>query len=363
MKLLYLVNGILGSGGLEKVLAIKTKGLIHQKGHKIYIVSMFEEEGLPFFQLDPAVHLRFLNLDTGGIGSWFKMMQALGKSIQEIDPQIVSVCDDGLKALVLPWTLDRKRIWVYERHATKGFLQEKSSSWKKLLRKPQNWLMDRLASRFDRVVVLTQGNQQEWKLNNTVVIPNAVEQSAEGLSDLESPIVLAVGKQGIVKGYDRLLTVWSRLHKRFPEWKLQIVGKFNPRLNLETIKEELGLMDSVQFIPPDPQINAYYRAASVYVMTSRSEGFGMVLIEAMQHGVPVVAFDCPYGPADIIDDDLNGYLVADGDLDAFAARLEVLMSQPDKRRSMGREAALKSQTYGAGRVVGLWDELYHQLIK
>ena len=168
--------------------------------------------------------------------------------------------------------------------------------------------------------MLTNGNKKEWKLNNLLVIPNPLSFYPENnqLSTLENKKVLAVGKHSYQKGFDRLIKSWKHVSERYPNWELDIYGTINESMGLEKLAKSLNLDHSINLYPPEKNIGEKYKEASIYVMSSRYEGFGMVLTEAMAYGVPCVSFDCPFGPSDIISHNKNGMLVENGHIETLS---------------------------------------------
>ena len=336
--------------------------MVQDYGHQVTIVSLFESPSDPFYPFDGAVDFRFLGL-LHSKELFSRSFKVRIKSIlDELDPDVVTVCDDGYKGLLMPNLLPKTVKLVYERHAPKSFSFHKRPKYLRWLSGIQLGRMDKLAKRYDRVVLLTEGNRNEWNIDNCLVIPNPLSWEDTETSALDRKVVLAVGKQGRVKSYDRLLKIWKRVIEERQGWELKIVGKFNPALELEQLRSDLGLDQSVAFIPPTTAIEKFYEEASIYVMSSVLEGFGMVLIEAMQHGVPCIAYDCPYGPADIIDDGQNGYLIENGDQDSYAFYLSKLMDDPKLRKELGRGAVKKSRQYRLRAIMPKWDALYRDLV-
>jgi glycosyltransferase involved in cell wall biosynthesis len=171
-----------------------------------------------------------------------------------------------------------------------------------------------------------------------------------------------VGRHDYQKGYDRLLLSWRQVATKFPDWQLHIYGKKDISLGLEDLAGELGITNSVFFYDPIKSITEVYQKASVFVLSSRYEGFGMVLTEAMSHGVPCVSFDCPHGPADIIDHEENGLLVKNGDVLDFALQIEKLIAAPTLRKTMGEKAVHKADSFSQEAILPQWHTLFTNLI-
>jgi glycosyltransferase involved in cell wall biosynthesis len=221
-----------------------------------------------------------------------------------------------------------------------------------------------LSSSFAKFVVLTRGNTEEWKsLKNLQVIPNPLSFYPEQSSTLQNMKVIAVGKQGYQKGFDRLLKSWKIVNERHPAWQLEIYGTIAPEFKLEEQAKNLNIDKSVFFFPPEKDIQSKYMEASIYVMSSRFEGFGMVLIEAMACGVPCVSFDCNYGPSDIIEDAVDGFVVPNGDCDSLANSIIKLITNETLRTTMGEKAKENVKRFLPETIVQQWDELFKTITR
>ncbi|MCB4234501.1 glycosyltransferase [Kaistella anthropi] len=164
MKLLYITNGITGAGGLERVLAVKASMLAERFGYEVHILSLNEEGIHTFFMFSPKI-IRHSIAVVGNPLHYIKAYRSgIQQKVKEIEPDLISVCDDGLKGFFIPKILGTKIPIIYERHAS--VLLNGS--------RIQHRLMKYLASGFDKFVVLTTGNLKEWKPSNTAVIPNPV---------------------------------------------------------------------------------------------------------------------------------------------------------------------------------------------
>lgn len=364
MKLLYITNGITGSGGLERVLSVKASLLAESYGYEVHILALNEPETQPaFFEFSKKI-IRH-NLKVGGnplvyIAQYKKGIQRI---VEKIKPDIISVCDDGLKGFFIPKILGGKTPVVYERHVSKMIsLAEKEGLGKKMA-EIQFTLMNRLASNFDAFVVLTEGNRNEWKhLKNLVVIPNPLPFYPVASAPLTSKKVIGVGKYSHQKGFDLLLEAWARLPHHLKDWELHLYGKQDQLRQLTEQAERLGILSQIKFHGPEKNIVQRFLESSVFALSSRYEGFGMVIIEAMACGLPVVSFDCPYGPSDIITDNEDGFLVANGDLDTFAMKLRRLLENQHLKTQMGISAKQNVQRFLPQNVVPLWDSLFKKII-
>ena len=361
--LLYITNAIDGSGGLERVLSVKTKVLAEDYGYDIHVVTLNQKSKTDlFFSFSEKIIQHNLEVSGNTIQYISKYISGIKNVISEIKPNVILVCDDGLKAFFLPQILGNKIPIIYERHVSKLIeISENQGFIKGVFTKLKFTLMDFLAKDFSKFIVLTEGNKNEWKLKNLQVIPNPLPFFPVEKSSLQNKKVIAVGKQSYQKSYDRLLKSWALLGKEFQDWELHIYGKFDENLGLEQLAKELNIEKQVFFHLPEKNIEEKYAESSIFVLSSRYEGFGMVLIEAMSFGIPCVSFDCNYGPSDIIKDNEDGFLIKNGDEKDFVQKLQELMRDENLRKEMGEKARENVQRFSPQNVVKQWDELFKKI--
>ncbi|UOB17079.1 glycosyltransferase family 4 protein [Abyssalbus ytuae] len=365
MKLLYITNQICGAGGLERVLSIKTRYLAEEFGYEVHIMTINQEGLSLFYNFSEKLIYHNFNAEGNTLQYFLQYLSGLRKVVKTVKPDIISVCDDGLKGFFVPVFTGKPCKMIYERHVSKKIeaTSDTPTFLSKLTEDIKYKLMHVGAKKYDKFVVLTNGNINEWKLDNILVISNPLSFSPEKTSPLNNKKVLAVGRQCFQKGYDRLLKSWQKVSHAHPDWKLEIYGKINENEDLNALAHDLKINTTISFFAPIKNIQEKYKKASVYVMSSRSEGFGMVLIEAMAHGVPCVSYDCPHGPADIITDGVDGYLVPNGDIHTFADRIVKLIEDEPKRKEMGKNAVKKTQLFAPDIIIPQWDKLFKSLIE
>ncbi len=364
MKLLYITNGINGAGGLERVLSVKASYLADVMGYHVHILRLNEGDVSPFYTFSPQIVLHSIKVGGNPIQYSYEYISGIKRVIKEINPDLLSVCDDGLKAFFLPLVLGSRIPIVYERHASinLNFGNQSGSLLLNFRFKISYFLMKLLASTFDSFVVLTKGNLKEWNSTNLKVIGNPLSFYPKGSASLNEKTVVAVGSHSYNKGYDLLLEAWVLVTNKFPDWKLSIYGKIDSNRTYLKLANELHLTKSVLFFDPVANIQSTYLNSSILVLPSRSEGFGMVLIEGMACGLPCVAYDCPHGPADIIMEAVDGILVENGDVAGLSNALIRLIENEKLRKEMGATAKGNVQRFLPETILPLWDSLFKQLI-
>lgn len=365
IRLLYITNGVSGPNGLERVLSVKASYLADKLNYEVHILTLNEMDKNPFYTFSNQI--KFHNVIALGNSVKYSLQYYTGLNalVKTINPDIISVCDDGLKGFFLPLLLRRPCPMIYERHASIKLNFDKNKA--NILHKIKNSIIHRLMNfggkMFDSFVVLTKGNLKEWNTYNEKVIPNPVSFVTENISALTNKKVIAVGSHSYNKGYDLLLKAWKQVLDTGADWKLDIYGKSDNNRTYIKMADDLKLSDSVAFHEPVQNISEKYLESSIMVLPSRSEGFGMVLIEAMACGVPCVSFDCPHGPADIITNGEDGFLVEKSDTRKLALKLLQLMENDEQRKQMGKKAKQNVEKYLPESTVAIWDELFHSLLK
>ena len=218
----------------------------------------------------------------------------------------------------------------------------------------------------DVLVALTEQDREAYEemMNGRVrlaVIPNTVHDVSGPPADLDSRTVLAAGRLVHQKGYDMLIDAWAKVHAAHPDWRLKICGGGDLERRLKRRIAKRGLGDTIELPGPCADLPGEMERASIYALSSRFEGFPLVLLEAMGKGMAVVAFDCPTGPRDIISDHVNGLLIPPRKVKAFAAGLLELIEDADLRRRCGPAAAETAQQYTIDAVGPKWEALFRDL--
>jgi glycosyltransferase involved in cell wall biosynthesis len=216
--------------------------------------------------------------------------------------------------------------------------------------------------KLDRFVVLNENAVKEWpELNNVKMIPDPLPLKQMARSNLQSKRIVTIGRYAYEKGYDYLLKIWSIVEKKCPDWQLNVYAMGDPTPyvklmdDLSIDKKRCHLNSSVV------DVEDVYKNSAILVQPSRTEGFGLVLVEAMACGLPVVAFDCENGPRSIITDGEDGFLIPAYDIEKFSERMVLLMNDEPLRRKMGERGQVKSQHYHIGKIAQQWENLFEEL--
>lgn len=213
----------------------------------------------------------------------------------------------------------------------------------------------------DRMLALTREDADRWigqGMNNASFMPNPLPFMPDVPSPRTENVVVSVGRLHDQKGIDMLLDTWAEVAPHHPEWRLRIYGSGEDEEILKKQCTALGLDASVEWMGRTSDVPGALRGGSVFVLSSRGEGFPLALMEAMATGLPCAAFDCAPGVHEIVHDGEDGLLAALGNTGELARRLDTLMSDKELRDTMGEAARANIQRYTTEEIVRRWEELF-----
>jgi glycosyltransferase involved in cell wall biosynthesis len=217
------------------------------------------------------------------------------------------------------------------------------------------------------LTVLSEGDRADYAAllagarTRVELLPNAVPPLGGGIADPDAQVIVAAGRLTRQKGFDLLIDAFARIASDHPGWEVRIYGGGKDRDPLERRIEAAGLTGRIRLMGSTRNLGEAFAAASVFALSSRFEGFGMVIVEAMGCGLAVVSFDCPRGPADIITHGGDGVLVPPEDVAAFAEALGALMADPERRRAYGTAALETARAYDPAAIGARWEALLAEL--
>ncbi|MNS21330.1 D-inositol 3-phosphate glycosyltransferase [compost metagenome] len=365
MKLLYIVPSINNEGGVARVLSAKADYLIEKKGYEVHILTQNNGNFPLFFFFNSKIILHDMILKGKMIKFFLNYVKELNGYCKTINPDLIIVSDNGFKGYFVPMLLGKKIPIIFESHGSK-YIEEKeleSGFISKLITAVKLSLKEFGGKKFNSFVALSNESLKEWKLDNGIVIPNPLVTKSKIQSNLASKKIIAVGRHSYEKGLDRLLEIWQKVIVKHPDWILEIYGTANPEFDLEQFASKFQISDSIRFCNPVKDIEEKFTTASLLAMTSRTEGFGLVLIEAMASGLPCIAYDCPVGPRSIIKDEENGFLIEDGNIDLFVEKLSLLIENEDIRKRLGEKAQISGANYDLDAIMKQWQNLFESLLE
>ena len=214
-----------------------------------------------------------------------------------------------------------------------------------------------------KVVVLTSLDKicydKYYSSEHTVLIPNPVIVPEYYQSPLENRLIIAMGRIQYQKGFDTLVDVFSLVHKRYPDWRCYIYGDGNCRVEIDKCIKDNGLQEVIFLKGRTDNVPIAMREASMFVLSSRFEGFGMVLAEAMSQGLPAISFDCPTGPSDIVKSNYNGILVENQNKQALVEAICYMIERPEERKRMGITAIHTAKKFAGDSIAKMWYQVFN----
>lgn len=357
-KLGFVIGNMSHSGGTERVLSILANGLV-KRGYPIVIISMWGEKETVFPCAGQIKRYRLSKEYPKGIKANLKNILSLFRIVKKEEISILVDVDLILTFYSLPLKIGMpglKRIsWEHFNY----YYQFRKNN---RIRRAAMWLA---AAFSDVLLVLSREDQRYYKEHLRIggrlcQIYNPNTYEGVDVKKPKEKLVFAAGRLTRAKGFDFLLKSWQLLEKDFPDWRLCIAGEGEEETALLAMKQQMGLK-AVEFAGNVEDIEAYYEKAALFVLPSRNEGFGMVLIEAMAYENPVVSFSCKAGPKDIITDGKDGFLVPTGDFKGFASKMRCLMEDKELREEMGRRARESTKRFQVEGIVAQWEELLKSL--
>ena len=358
MKIVYLTPTVANEGGVAKSLSVKTDFFIENFDYSITIITQNNGNQPLFHRFNSRINWDDIVLEGNLVRRFLSYKKSINQKIELINPDVVVVSDNGLKGYLVPILLKTKRPVVFESHGSIWVEEKKTVHWLTFLKSKYKLF---LASYFTRFIVLSEESEKEWKLKNCQIIPNSIDIDFSRKAKLESKKVIAIARHSYEKGLDRLLHVWAKIQEIKPDWQLDVYGDFSKNISFIKLAQELQLQNSVHFFEPTKHLEAVYLSSSLLVMTSRTEGFPMAILEANALGLPVIAYDCPVGPRAIIKQGENGLLVENGNQNQFVKQLVYLIENVELRKRMGQKAQTMMQSYQHQKIMNQWKVLFESL--
>ena len=378
-KIVYCTPALYMAGGVERVLTLKANYFAEHCGYDITFI-LTEGKDKPFFY-PLSEKIKVINLDVNFEDLWtctflkkilvylkkqrlFK--KKLASELKRLKPDLtISLLRREINFITSIQDGSKKIGELHINRAHYRNFEGKDASFVKT-QFSKIWMHDLVGKlqKLDTLVVLTEKDKESWiELNNVQVIPDPLSFHPSSISPLSNKRVIAVGRYSHEKGYDLLLSAWKMVSDTCKDWKLEIFGD-GDHSSLDV------LLDQLQIDKPrcvlhgrTSDVEKEYLDSSIFVCSSRFEGFGMVILEAMACGLPVISFDCPWGPGSIISDGVDGYLVNNGDTKNLAEKIISLINSEEDRVRVAKNALNKSNQYSIDTIALQWKCLFDTLMK
>ena len=352
----FTIRNIDCGGGTERV-GLRLANALAESGYNVWMVSYDAKQGKPFFYCDPRVKLWTI-LSHGGFerkmrwqfwyGAW-KFRRYLKKNhidvVIDIDTFNALWTAPAVRGLGIKWISWDHFIFAYN----KGQKRQQALNY--------------IGKEADKLVIISKADKRNY-INKSSVPPDKIVQIYNPLS-FEVPCtishvgqkkVTAIGRIDPAKGFDLLLQSWLLVEKRVSDWTLEIVCGYGDWNGLQQEAERMGCQHVV-CSPPTKDIQGKLAETAIFALSSRFEGFGLVITEAMTCSVPTVSYACPQGPAEIIADGVDGFLVEPENTQQFAEKLLVLISDDELRALMGSAAFENSKRFSMDIIIKEWIKL------
>lgn len=376
-RIVYIVGDLSYPNGMSQVLSQKVNYLADYSPYEVFVVLTEKACAPHYYPLSPKV--RYVNFDINfeiihtmpfykklflyfvKMRKYKKLLKAylmelhasITVSVLRREINFINNISDGSKKIgEIHFNLLTYR--VFDRPYLPAFINKMVTNyWKSGL--------IREVKRLDHFVVLTKQDYLNWKgLTNISIIPNPISKFPEVKSMCNRRHVISAGRYTWQKGFDLLITAWIEVYRKHPDWILDIYGAGNSE-SYRLLAEEKGVSSVVLCHEATSDIYAKYAESSMFVLSSRFEGFGLVLAEAMATGLPVISFCCPCGPEDIITNGVDGILVENGNIQKMAEAICCLIEDEEQRKVMGYNGIKSAERYREEHIMQQWLKLFKQI--
>lgn len=364
--IVFIIDHLYLHGGAEKVVTHKANYFVETFGYKVTIVTSEQKNKVPCYALNNSIKIIDLGIDYVRDKSYFSIANLKKipshfykqyRILKSLNPDCIIVVNYSFDFYWIPFIFKNKKT-IKEYHSSRYFetIQRQSTkSWHSKLK----WkIIDYVESKYKTLVVLNDDEKQFYNSKSIVVIPNSIAISSYK-SSLQKKQVIAMGRIAPVKGFDVLIDVWAKVHSIHPDWQLHIYGEdyLNTQSELQQKIDVYKLSEVIHFKGTTQNATQTFLDYSVYAMTSVTECFPMVLLEALSVGLPIVSFDCPTGPRHIISNNKSGYLIPNGDQEKFATRIIELLNNAQHRKEIGDMAYKNIRSFEHAIVMNSWKNL------
>lgn len=378
-KIVYCTPAIYSAGGVERVISVKANYFAEVFGYEVTIIVTEGQGRACFFPLSSKVNV--INLNLGFEELWnvsfikkiflylkkqYRYKRLLKAELYRIRPDItISVLRREINFINSIHDGSHK---IGELHVNRSNYRNFSVQGSNPIKKLFAWFwMNNLIGhlkQLDKMVVLTEGAKSDWsELSNVTLIPDPLSFSVNQVSDLSAKRIISIGRYAYEKGNDLLLRAWSIAQKSCDDWELDVYG-MGEREPYRRLMFELKIDESRCHLHGSlKDVNEMYLNSSIFALPSRFEGFGLVIIEAMSCGLPVVAFNCENGPRNIVTNKEDGFLVTPFDVEEYAEILLKLVHNEDLRKQIGINAYQTSRRYAIETIAVQWKNLFEDIMQ
>lgn len=372
MKIVFIIDQVFRHGGIERVLSIKANYLSSIKANEIHIITTEQNHKKACYKFNSEIFFQDLNINYYKNKSYFhpknlfkipSHISKLKAVLKKIAPDIVVVCSHSTDTYFIPF-IKKEIPKVKEFHYSKFIEIDKRKNASGIIKKWFFKFADFVETKYDKLVVLNADEANYYKSNNIITIPNPLTFFPETVSNLKNNVVISAGRIAHVKRYDLLIDIWELVNKKNKEWQLHIYGEGEKKY-ISFLQDKIDskkLSNHVFLKGATDQIKDKMLHSSLFVMTSENECFPLVLLEAQSCGLPIISFDCPHGPRNIIDNK-TGKLIEIDDISGFSEAILKSLSNESERLELGKQARINSKQYSVEKIMCMWNNMFTELIR
>ena len=350
MDIGILINDISIFGGVERVISTIANELSNKDKYKIKIISLYEPRNKErLFELNSNIEVIYLNYKdkrSGNISICYDTYKFIKKSLKNIKLDLI-IGLNTYNNIYLALIKKRLKLRVIAWHHEDYF--NDTNKW--------NLLKKIMYKRIDRVILLTERDKKEYEkfCSHCIVIPNPSPFDSEYLFDINSKKILSLGRLSVEKSFEYMIKAFKLIKYEFKDWSLEIVGDGPEKNKLLRLIKELELEDQVSISNFTNNVKKKYGEAAFTVLTSQKEGLPMMLIESKSFGIPSISFDVRTGPREIINHEIDGYLVEANNIQKLSEYMKKIMLDNDKRKQMSVKAYCESEKYSLEKIANIWE--------
>lgn len=346
-KIVFIINSLKNRSGTERVACLLANLFAEKLGYEVVIANRDTDK-------DNVAYDLYENIDVLKIsGSYFNFYKGLNKELRISPPDVIFVHNMGrLSLLCSMLSIGAKTKFISLEHVAFDI----RPVWVKFLSKF-------VYRKINQVVTLTKKDMQPYRrfhknINKINNISPFDDQDLEYA--IKSKTIISIGRLTYQKNFESLLKAWAIVSKEMPDWNLEIygIGEEEQKLRQNIFENNLK---NVYLKGQTSEVESIYRTAALYVMSSRFEGLPMVLIEAQSFGLPIVSYDCPHGPAEIIENNKTGFLVENQNSDILACCMLKLMASESLRVKFSKNARNHAIAYSEKEILKDWVKVINKL--
>ncbi|MGL5153027.1 MAG: glycosyltransferase family 4 protein [Clostridium sp.] len=384
MKIYFLTLDIFGMGGTIRTV-LNVANYLADQNYEVEIISVLRYRKENFFKINPKIRVVVLHDMVKRAKQPKTIKGKISKKLSSLNSKLIHKDDEGLKHFSLLTDIKMKQ---YLNSIKSGVLISTRPSFNIVSAKYVNKNVIKIGQehlnlsiyprtlqrdikayypKLDYLATLTNDDTEDYKklFQDTdlkiVKLTNSLPIFEGRKSTLDNKTIIAAGRLVPQKGFDMLIEACEEIVEKAPDWRIKIFGSGPDKQMLTEMIQEKRLYNNVILMGPTQDMEEELCKSSIYALSSRFEGFGMVIIEAMQCGVPVVSFDCPKGPSEIIENNVDGILVENGDVKGFSKGLLELINNDEKRKSMGEKGLENVARYSIEEIGKLWIDLLNEI--